>query len=255
MQRGLSKLTAVALIALISISGSMAFAHGGGGHGGGHSSSHHSGGRSMSRASHNHASHSHHNNTGKSKRNSKSVSNKNKNKNKSKSKGRKGRRHHRRHPYHMHYPVRSSFDGDLDDGDADADAAPGGIDVEFTSIRQLDAGDTSKNLAPAYRVWFHNNSTVDIDQPFDVAILASTDQQLAEGLPYAAVRVDGMAADETTSVDVRLPVEAMSMGGGDQAAPYSFLHTIVDSQRELVETNKANNLSVYAREDIPALEE
>jgi hypothetical protein len=160
---------------------------------------------------------------------------------------------HRRHRHH-HYPVGGWFDGDIEDGDADAVA--GGIDVQFTSIRQLDAGDPANNLAPAYRVWFTNNSDVDIDQPFDVALLASNDEELAQDLPYESVRIDGMAAGETTSVDIRLPIEAMSMGGDDgQAAPYAFIHTIIDSQRELVETNKANNLSVYGRDDIPALEE
>jgi hypothetical protein len=161
----------------------------------------------------------------------------------------------RRHPwppYHMHYPVRFWFGGSFDVGDV----VESGIDVEFTSIRQLDAGDASKNLAPAYRVWFHNNSDVDINQPFDVAILGSTDGHLATNLPYASVRVDGMAADETMSVDIRLPIEAMTMDtAGGQPAAYSYLHTIVDSQNELVETNKANNLSVYASKDIPMLGE
>jgi hypothetical protein len=255
MQRLLNNLTAVAVIGLISMSGSLALAHGGGGgHGGSHGSSHSSfrSGGGSSHASHNHASHSHANKTSKSK----THNNKSHNKSASNKKPilkQPNKPHHNRHRYHMHYPVRGWFDGDIDDGDADA--AEGGIDVEFSSIRQLDAGDPSKKLAPAYRVWFHNNSTVDIDQPFDVAILASTDGQLAEKLPYASVRVDGMAADETTSVDIRLPIEALSMGSDGDAAAYSYLHTIIDSQRELVETNKANNLSVYGRQDIPALEE
>ena len=130
-----------------------------------------------------------------------------------------------------------------------------GIDVEFSKIAQIDAGDPAKNLAPAYRVWFHNNSTVDITQPFDVAILASTDGKLAPGLAYSNVRVDGLAADESTSVDIRLPVAAMSMKDSDgQTAPYAFVHTIIDSQKELVETNKTNNLSCDSRDEIPAVD-
>jgi len=255
MQRLLKNLTAVAVIGLIAMSGSMAMAKGGGGggghssggHSGGHSSSGHSMGRSTMHTSPNHFTQSH-----KFTNNSKNGKNKlasKTGKNKGKVKGKKPGRHHRRPTYHMFYPSGDWIDGDIDDGDADA--VEGGIDVEFTSVRQLDAGDPAKNLAPAYRVWFHNNSTVDIDQPFDVAILASTDGQLAQALPYASVRVDGMAADETTSVDIRLPVGAMSMGGSQ----YSFLHTIVDSQRELVETNKSNNVAVFDRNDIPELEE
>ena len=155
-------------------------------------------------------------------------------------------------PFHMHYPVVFWFNFGLGgDCGCDAEAA---IDVEFTSIRQLDAGDPAKNLAPAYRVWFHNNSDVNIDQAFDVAILASDSTVLTPGLPYAAVRVDGMAAGETMTVDIRLPIEAMSMTDSNgQAGPFKYLHTIIDSQNELVEINKVNNRFVAARADIPML--
>jgi len=158
---------------------------------------------------------------------------------------------HPRPPYHMWYPVRFWIGGRYDVVD---DVVETGIDVEFTSIRQLDAGDPATNQAPAYRVWFHNNSDVDINQPFDVAILGSNDLALSENLPYAAVRVDGMAAGETRSVDIRLPIEAMTMGTADGGtAPYKYVHAIVDSQNELVETNKANNIAVFLKKDIPML--
>ena len=162
--------------------------------------------------------------------------------------------HHPHFHYHMHYPVGFWFGGHIEAGGIATVA--GGVDVEFTKIRQLDAGDAAKNLAPAYRVWFHNNSDVDINQPFDVALLASADEQLSEGLPYRNIRVDGIAADETMSVDIRLPIEALSMSSDDgQAAPYAYVHTIIDSQRELVETDKLNNLSVDSREEIAMLAE
>jgi hypothetical protein len=256
MQRLLNNLLAVAVIGLISTSGSLVMARGGGGHGGGHSSGGHSARSSGSRGA------SHHNNSGHTLQSHKSHPT---SANKSHPKGThkptktasnkgKGRHHRHRRHYHMHYPVGGWFDGDIEEGDADA--ATGGIDVQFASIRQLDAGDAAKNLAPAYRVWFTNNSDVDIDQAFDVAILAANDEELAQDLPYASMRIDGMAAGESTSVDIRLPIEAMSMGSDDgQAAPYAFVHTIIDAQRELVETNKSNNLAVYGRDDIPTLEE
>ena len=62
------------------------------------------------------------------------------------------------------------------------------------------------------------------------------------------------AADETMYVDIRLPIEAMTMNTTDgHAGPYAYLHTIVDSQNELVETNKVNNYAAFARQDIPML--
>jgi hypothetical protein len=253
MQRFNFNLSVVAMVVGITLVGGSVFAKGGGGHSGsGHSGSSHgkAGHKSGSHASHDHAAHHHVTNNVKLKngnKNSKVVHN---------GLGRfpghiPGRA---RWHYHMHYPVGFWFGGGIElGGDV---AVAGGIDVEYTRIQRLDAGDPAKNLAPAYRVWFHNNSDVDIVQPFDVAILASTDEALSQGLPYASVRVDGMAADETMSVDIRLPIEAMKMAGDDGAvAPFAYVHTIIDSQRELVETDKANNLSVDSREDIPDVAE
>ena len=258
MQRFNCNLSVVAMVVGITLVGSSVFAKGGGGHGGsGHSgshsgSSHGKGGHaSGSHASHDHHSHLHVTDAIKHKnvtKNSKLVVN-----------NRLGR-----FPGHIPglrtlalshaLPGRFLVRRQLRSG-GDV-AVAGGIDVEFTNIQQLDAGDPAKNLAPAYRVWFHNNSDVDIAQPFDVAILASTDEDLSQGLPYASVRVDGLAADETMSVDIRLPIEAMSMASDDgQPAPFAYVHTIIDSQKELVETNKANNLSVDSRDDIPAVAE
>ncbi|HEX3997464.1 MAG TPA: hypothetical protein VHX65_02825 [Pirellulales bacterium] len=268
MKRFLNNLLIVVVVGLVSTSASLVMAHGGGGHSSGGHSSHSSSGHSSSRSvghagtghlgAHTYAHISHAGPT-----------------------DYKGTRHpslvilnppgtvggnyppgyprypfppRHRWPYHMHYPVGFWFGGSYDV--VDADAVEGGIDVQFTKIEQLDAGDSAKNLAPAYRVWFHNNSDVDIAQPFDVAILASTDGKLSQGLPYANVRVDGIAADQTASVDIRLPIEAMTMASTDgQTAPYAYVNTIIDSQKELVETDKANNLSVDSRDTISAAAE
>ena len=241
MQRVIHNLTVAMAVVGITLIGSAAFAHGGGGGGGHGGGAGRSTGGSFARGS---TMHTHSVNT--TQRGTRSLATIN---------NPRGPRNPRppRHPwppFHMHYPVVFWFGGDYEV----ADVVEGGIDVEFTSIRQLDAGDPAKNLAPAYRVWFHNNTDVDINQPFDVAILASNDQKLTTNLPYSSVRIDGMAADETMSVDIRLPIDAMSMATvNGQPGPYTFLHTIIDSQNELVETNKANNLSVYARQDIPML--
>jgi hypothetical protein len=242
MQRLLKNLLTAAMIGLIATSASFAMAKGGkgggkggkGGKSGGHKSGHKSG-------------HSHHDHKPRVRKtsfshHSHSIS------------------HYHVHKWygHDHYPVGFWFGGNygvVDTGVVSTGVAVGGIDVEFSKIAQIDAGDPAKNLAPAYRVWFHNNSTVDINQPFDVALLASTDNKLSQGLPYSSVRVDGLAADETTSVDIRLPIAAMSMKTADgQTAPFAYVHTIIDSQKELVETNKANNLSVDSRDDIPTVD-
>jgi hypothetical protein len=241
MQRLLNNLLTVAVIGVILTSTSLAMAKGGkgSGKGGGKSGAKSSGHKSGPSHSGHKSTHAHH----ASFSHSHSFS------------------HYHVHKWygHDHYPVGFWFGGSYGVVGTDVvttGVAVAGIDVEFSKIAQIDAGDPTKNLAPAYRVWFHNNSTVDINQPFDVAILASTDDQLAQNLPYASVRVDGLAADETTSVDIRLPIAAMSMKSADgQTAPFAYVHTIIDAQKELVETNKANNLSLDSRDDIPAVTE
>jgi hypothetical protein len=246
MQRFNRNLSVAIAVVGITLIGSAAFAHGGGGGGGHAGGSGRSAGGSAARGQ---SFHPRTVNTVQSKTNVHNFATIN---NPGGPRGPRPPRNHPWPPYHMHYPVMFWFGGHFDVGDV----VEGGIDVEFTSIRQFDAGDPAKNLAPAYRVWFHNNSDVDINQPFDVAILASNDQTLTTNLPCASVRVDGMAADETMSVDIRLPIEAMSMATVDgKPAAYTYLHTIIDSENELVETNKANNLSVYAAKDIPMLGE
>lgn len=240
MQRLLKNLAAlVAAVALIS-TGSLAFAHGGGGgHSGGHSSAGRSSGVSNSQSHYKSVDKGH----GRTVSNNKPIY--------------RGPRHPvprrpwprgPRPPYHMCYPVTFWFGGDFETSDDDV-ATDDGIDVQFTSIRQIDAGDPAKGLAPSYRVWFTNNSDVDIDQPFDVAILASVDGKLAKDLPYAAVRIDGLAAGETSSADIRLPIDAVKMTNGG----FRFVHAIIDSQNELTETNKVNNVAVFNRDDIPQL--
>jgi len=262
MQRLLSNLLTVAVIGLISTSASLAMAKGGkggGGKGGGHKSGHAAG------HSHSHKSHDHHGNhkTSHSHRSHSHSFSHYGFHNRTNTLALVGNGdfpgRHPRWYWHDHYPVGFWFGGNygvVDTGVVSTGVAVPRTDVEFSKIAQIDAGDPAKNLAPAYRVWFHNNSTVDINQPFDVAILASCDKQLSQGLPFSSVRVASLAADETMSVDIRLPIAAMTMGTADgQTAGYAYVHTIIDSQKELVETNKANNLSVDSRDDIPAAAE
>lgn len=274
MQRILNNLLTVAMIGLLSTSASLAMAKGGGKGGGksgggkggsSHKSGHKSGHKSSHKSSHKSGkSHSHHG-THKTSHTQHSHSH--------------SHSHHGYHDHHYrgwhghkHYPVGFWFGGNygvvetgvvetgvistgvIGTGVVSTPVPVAGIDVEFTKIEQLDAGDPENNVAPTYRVSFHNNSDVDITQPFDVAILAANDDKLVEGLPSASVQVDSLAADETTSVDIQLPAAAMTMGTDDgKPAAFSYVHTIIDSQNDLVETDKTNNLSVDSCDDIPAV--
>ncbi len=82
--------------------------------------------------------------------------------------------------------------------------------------------------------------------------LASNDPQLLAGLPQAGVRVRAIAANDTQSVDIRLPVEVNAMGRAPDGSPIPFsnLHVLVDANREIPDIYPTNNGAALAREEI-----
>ena len=116
-------------------------------------------------------------------------------------------------------------------------------DLQLLAVRFVDPGHQEENLGPRYRVWFRNNSTVAIDRPFDVVLLAGNDDKAKPDLPMAGVRVNAIAAGETQVVDIRLPFAVQQMGRDAQGlpAPFSTLHVLVDGNREIDETSEVNN--------------
>lgn len=121
------------------------------------------------------------------------------------------------------------------------------FDVQLLAIRFVDPGHPEEALGPRYRVWFRNNSETALSEPFSVVLLASADEQLTEGLPHAGVEVESIEAGEVQSVDIRLPLEVMSFGAesnlpqAEDAAPFAWLHAIVDANRRITETDETNN--------------
>ena len=127
--------------------------------------------------------------------------------------------------------------------------AAGQSDLQLVAVRFVDPGHPEENLGPRYRVWFRNNGDRPIVRPFNVMLFASLDGQLSGGLPQAGVRVTGIEAHGTQSVDIRLPMEVYAMGRDLQGNPVPFmrLHVLVDSGREVREATKANNGACIAR--------
>lgn len=130
--------------------------------------------------------------------------------------------------------------------------APSQLDLQLLAVRFVDPGHPEENLGPRYRVWFRNNSQVPITQPFNVTLLASADDRLTAQLPQAGVRVTAMEAGDVQSVDVRLPAEVagLSRDAEGKPAPFTTLHVLVDANREISETSKANNGAKIARAEI-----
>ncbi len=127
------------------------------------------------------------------------------------------------------------------------------IDLELIDVRQIDAGDATQG--PAYRVTVRNNSAVDVAQPFDVALVASLGRQPAADSASASTRMNGIAAGQTATVDVRLPATATSLGRNVMGQPvaFSWLTVVVDPRQEVQEVTKANNFTSIGRLDIAML--
>lgn len=127
-----------------------------------------------------------------------------------------------------------------------------GLDVQLLAVRFVDPGHPEQQLGPRYRVWFRNNSPVDIAQPFDVLLMASNNEVPAATLPQAGVRVTSIPAGAIQVVDIRLPFEAnvMNRDAAGRQIPFSNLHVLVDARREIAEVFEENNGQVIARQDI-----
>jgi hypothetical protein len=116
-------------------------------------------------------------------------------------------------------------------------------DLQLVAVRFVDPGHPEEKLGPRYRVWFRNNGSQPITQPFSVMLLAGNDQRMAEGMTQAGVQVTAVEPGAIQSVDIRLPVDVLAMGrdAKGQPTPFSVLHAIVDANQEIMETTRDNN--------------
>lgn len=127
-----------------------------------------------------------------------------------------------------------------------------GIDLQLLATRFVDPGHPDQELGPRFRVWVRNNTPYDVNQAFNVLLIASTDANAFAGLPEAGVRVLGLRAGETQAIDIRLPYAANTMGrdSAGRAIPFTYLTALVDSHNDLPEAFEANNGATLVRGDI-----
>jgi hypothetical protein len=125
-------------------------------------------------------------------------------------------------------------------------------DIQLLAVRFVDAGHPEQQIGPRFRVWVRNNSEQDMDQPFNVTVIAAAGDQLSAELPQAGVRVEAIAAGETQALDLRLPWEVYELvrDAEGRTLPFTKLHVIADSHGEIEETSESNNGIILAREDI-----
>lgn len=124
-----------------------------------------------------------------------------------------------------------------------------GMDLQLLATRFVDNGHPDQNLGPRYRVWLRNNGPLSTTTPFNVMLIAANDPVPQADLPQAGAIVNGIEAGQIQSVDIRLPLAAnrLAVTPEGQRIPFSYLHVLVDSHRELAESDESNNGSVIAR--------
>jgi hypothetical protein len=129
---------------------------------------------------------------------------------------------------------------------------PDKFDLQLLAVRMVDPGHPEEKLGPRYRIWFRNNSSKPITEPFSVMLFASNDQKFGDDLPRGGVRVTSIEAGDTQSVDIRLPMEVYTMNrdAAGEPAPFNFLHFFVDANREVNDENLVNNGAVVPRDEM-----
>jgi hypothetical protein len=129
---------------------------------------------------------------------------------------------------------------------------PDDSDLQLVAVRFVDPGHPEEKLGPRYRVWFRNNGSQPIAQPFNVIAFASNDERLAADTPQSGVRVTAIEPGDIQSVDIRLPPGVYAMGRDAQGnpAPFHMLQVLVDANQEIAETAKDNNGAMLAPAEV-----
>lgn len=127
-----------------------------------------------------------------------------------------------------------------------------GVDLQLLAVRFVDPGHPELREGPRYRVWVRNNTEQTTVNNFNVLLLASNSTEVEAGLPQSGVRVESIEPGEIKAFDVRLPIDAGTMGQDAEgnAAPFAQLHVLVDSHREISEAVEENNGAIIARGEI-----
>jgi hypothetical protein len=127
-----------------------------------------------------------------------------------------------------------------------------GLDLQLLAVRFVDPGQPELREGPRYRVWARNNSARTIIKDFNILLMAANSHEAVAGLPQAGVRVDSIEPGEIKAFDIRLPFEStvMNRDAEGNAIPFSQLHVLVDSHREIPEIFEQNNGAVIARGDV-----
>ena len=128
------------------------------------------------------------------------------------------------------------------------------LDIELTDVRLVDAGSFEQKTGPRFRLTYRNNGTVNVPK-FNVTVMVDAGLKLTESAEIVTVEAVGLKPGKVQSIDVRLPVEVLTMGTDKDGKPAAFgiLAAILDSDESLDETDEENNVLMLARDEIKSV--
>lgn len=132
-----------------------------------------------------------------------------------------------------------------------AAVVPAPVGIQLFDVRLVDAGFPEKQLGPRFRVFFRNLGPA-VTAPFDVILAAGINDQFVAELPQLRQRVSPMAPGQSLSIDLRLPLEVLSLPHPEQPQPVPFttLFVLVAEQQDLLGNAKLKQLVALPRANI-----
>jgi len=128
------------------------------------------------------------------------------------------------------------------------------LDVELINVRLIDAGSLDRKTGPRYRLFYRNAGNVEVPR-FHATVAVDIGETLTAKAEIVTVDAVGLKPGKTHTVDVRLPVEVLTMGIDYEGHPAAFnvLVALIDSDDDLAETNEENNILVFSRDKIQSV--
>jgi len=124
-------------------------------------------------------------------------------------------------------------------------------DLIITDLVQVEPGDAANNAGPLLRITVKNKGTL-ASGKFGLGAYASLKAEPNENMVANGQELEALAAGESRTVEIRLPVEALAMRADAKALPepFSKVFVVVDTKNTVTESDETNNMLPVEREKL-----
>jgi hypothetical protein len=127
-------------------------------------------------------------------------------------------------------------------------------DIELVAVRLVEMGNLEQKSGPRLRLFYRNLGTSEVAK-FHITVAVDAGNELTDKAEKVTVESVGLRPGQSQTIDVRLPVETLTMRQTKSGpAPFSLLVAWIDSSEEFDEAEEENNLLVLSRDKIEPLE-